>query len=132
MKSNNRIVLYVLVGFAVLAVVWTLIRNNDLQKNGIILNGRVLKDAFATKSSVMEFKYQFIYKDKAYEDYSPAGVTNSSAFIGKTFPIRFSPETGRSEILITPRHFERYDIPYPDSLEWVKKYEIKTFSFFHR
>ncbi|MCW3075354.1 MAG: hypothetical protein JWP69_2423 [Flaviaesturariibacter sp.] len=75
----------------------------------------------------MQFEYEFVYNGKSYLNSSLAGVTNSSEFIGKTFPVRFSPESGKSEILITLRHFEKYNLTYPDSLEWVKNYFIKGF-----
>lgn len=92
-----------------------------------MLSGKVVKDVFATKSSVMQFEYEFSYNGKAYVNSSPSGVTSSRAFIGRTFPIRFAPGSGRNEILITPRHFERYRLDYPDSLSWVRNYAIEDF-----
>jgi hypothetical protein len=44
-------------------------------------------------------------------------------FIGKTFPVVYSPEYHSiSSMLIIPSDFARYNYPYPDSLNWVKKY----------
>ena len=124
MKNQNKFALYIFIAFVTLCIVYAFVRNSDLKMNGIVVEGKVLKDVFATKSSVMQFEYEFFYQGKLYRSDSPAGVTNASEFVGKIFPVRFSPKTGRSEILVTPRHFMRYDIPYPDSLGWVKKYVI--------
>lgn len=128
MKNQNKLALYIFIALVVLCVVYAFYRSSDLKRNGVILQGQILKSAFSAKSSVMLFKYRFVYNNKTYEDYSPAGVTNSTEFVGKIFPVRFSSKTGRSEILITPRHFKRYNIPHPDSLEWIKRYLIEDFN----
>jgi hypothetical protein len=127
MKNKNKlamIIFFVLVGFC---VTYALIRVNDLKKNGIIVRGKILGTGFSAKSSVMLFDYEFQYNGRWFKNDSPSGVTNPEEFVGKMFPVYFSPKTDRSEILITPRHFGRYGLPYPDSLEWVRRYLIKTF-----
>ena len=43
-------------------------------------------------------------------------------FIGKVFPVIVSVVTKNSTILVTPRQFKEYDIPFPDSLQWVIAY----------
>lgn len=127
MRNQNKLALFIFIAFVAICFSYVFFRSNDLKKNGIIVNGKILNDVFATKSSVMQFEYEFAYDGTYYKNNSPAGVTNFTAFIGKIFPVRFSPKTGNSEILITPRHFKRYEIHYPDSLDWVKKYLIGTF-----
>jgi hypothetical protein len=43
-------------------------------------------------------------------------------FVNKNFPVIFSKnKTNVNEILIFPKDFEKYKLPYPDSLIWVKK-----------
>ena len=126
MKNQNRVALLIFLVFTAIVVANTFFRSSDLKRNGIIVYGKILSYGFATKSSVMQFDYEFVYKGKVYKSDSPAGVTNSSEFIDKVFPVRYSPKTSRSEILITPRHFKRYGLEYPDSLEWVKKYLIDS------
>jgi hypothetical protein len=122
MKNRNRIAIVIFISFISFCVFHVILRNNDLKRNGIFLKGKILSTTFTAKSSVMRFKYEFIYNKKIFISDSPAGVTNSSKFIDKLFPVRFSPRSGESEILITPRHFKKYGLGFPDSLEWVKKY----------
>lgn len=124
-KNQRRLVILVLMAFVSFCIIYSFYRTNDLKKSGTTLSGRVLSDAFPSKSSVMEFKYEFYYKGQKHTDFSSAGVTNSSEFIGKIFPVRYSPKTQSSEILITPTHFKRYGLGFPDSLTWVKKYLVK-------
>ena len=127
MRNQNKLALFIFIFFVAICFSYVFFRSNELKKNGILINGKNLTDVFATKSSVMQFEYEFTYHGTYYKNNSPAGVTNSTAFIGKIFPVRFSPKTGKSEILITPNHFKRYKILYPDSLDWAKKYLIGTF-----
>jgi hypothetical protein len=118
---------YVLAGFflfVIICVAWHFYRKSELATNGVILSATISANLVATKSSVMLFEYRFTYGGKSYVHTSPAGVTNARTFIGRSFPLRFSPQSGRSELLVTPRHFSRYDLPYPDSLHWVKSYAI--------
>ncbi|MGL6266710.1 MAG: hypothetical protein ACRC2O_02250 [Chitinophagaceae bacterium] len=127
MKPQNKIAFYIFILLIGFAFVYAYFINIDLKRNGIIIQGTILSAAFPAKSSVMEFKYQFFYMGKSFENYSPAGVINSSEFIGKIFPVYFSPTTTRSQLLITPNHFKRYNLAFPDSMVWVKKYQLKTF-----
>jgi hypothetical protein len=52
-------------------------------------------------------------------------------FLYKSFPVIFHPnDPVRSEILITPDRFKRYDLPFPDSLKWVTKFWNKDYKRF--
>lgn len=124
MNRSNKISIAVFFIFVAICIAYVMFRTNDLQKNGIILQGKILDNVIASKSSVMQFRFEFEYNERKYINDSPAGVNNTVQFIGKTFPVRFSLKTGNSEILIIPRQFERYKMDYPDSLAWVKQYLI--------
>jgi hypothetical protein len=124
MRNHNRIAIFIFISFFSFCVLHVFLRNNDLKRNGILLTGKILSHTFTAKSSVMRFKYEFTYNGKIFISDSPAGVTNSSQFINKTFPVRFSPKSEESEILITPGDFRKYGLGFPDSLEWIKKYII--------
>jgi len=100
-------------------------RNTDLKRNGIIVNGVITDYGFPAKSAVMNFDYEFYYNGTKYTDNSYAGVKSPRDFIGKSFPVRFSPKTKRSEILVVPKMFKKYGIAFPDSLSWVNKFVIK-------
>jgi hypothetical protein len=122
MKNHNRITIFLFISFISFCVLHVFFRNNDLKRNGIFLTGKILSHTFTARSSVMRFKYEFTYNDKIFISDSPAGVTNSNQFIDKTFPVRFSPKSEESEILITPGDFNKYGLRFPDSLEWIRKY----------
>ena len=124
LKNQNRLSIYILISLVVFCIIFEVYTSNDMKNNGVILNGRILSSSFPARSSVMNFKYEFYFNNIKFEDYSAAGVTNDYEFIGKTFPIKYSLKSGRSELLITPGDFEKYGIQYPDSLNWVKKYVI--------
>ncbi len=101
------------------------LRKSELKRSGITLNGIITSYDYPAKSSIADFKYRFNYKGKEYSNNDFVNVKNPSSFIGKSFPVKFSPKNGESQILIIPQHFEKYGLKYPDSLAWVKVYIIK-------
>jgi hypothetical protein len=121
-KKLPALIFFLMAGYLVIGV-W--LKSRDLKKNGIILTGIITDVTTSAKSPVVNFKYEFVYNGKLYKDDSEAGVYKPISFIGLSFPVRFSPKTSRSKILITPRDFKTYDLKYPDSLTWVKEFLIK-------
>lgn len=118
-RKKIIILLLIIVG---IGIIYTLILRYDLKHYGIVTTGVVMDDAFPAKSTRMEFKYKIFFKGKERIRFSDAGIYNPQEFYGKSFPVIVSTLTGRSVILITPEHFRRFNMQYPDSLKWVLKY----------
>lgn len=120
-----------IVGFIVLAILFigvVVLRNwtqDDLKKNGVLVKAKIVLVNFGGKGSNGGFQCKFDYKGKTIEHASPSTVKSGKYnFIGKSFPGMYSPGTGTFEILITPTDFEKFNIPFPDSLNWVMEYVI--------
>jgi hypothetical protein len=46
-----------------------------------------------------------------------------SFFLGKAFPVVYDPDHPNNNfILISPESFKKFNVSFPDSLQWVKKY----------
>ena len=95
--------------------------NNELKKNGIVLNARIIDITGGGKSS-LTFKYTFAFEGSNYEREDATQIIGKSLFIGKTFPVIFSPKSKVSRLLMGPKNFQNFDIPFPDSLTWILEY----------
>jgi hypothetical protein len=138
MRNKKYVSLFFFAGVALLYFIFQFISNLNTSKskaeilsNSLFVNGVVdggeqkYKDAF-------RIKYHFIFLGKRY-DQKQSEINNSSFFadkylkmqntlIGKSFPIiinKKKPEM--NQMLILPEDFEFYNIPFPDSLQWVKE-----------
>jgi hypothetical protein len=112
----------IIVGF-ICVVIWNIrYFENDLKKNGILLNGEIV-DVVTAYRGAPKYEYKYFYKGKMYTDQTVTGVKKLNFFIGKTFPVIFSPKTKNSELLISPKDFEKNGIAFPDSLQWVLQYQ---------
>ncbi len=99
---------------------------NDLKRNGIIVNAKIIKVNIAGKGSG-GFQCSFDLNGKTFEEPTPSTIrSNRYEFIGKRFPAIYSSKYETLEILIAPKDFEKFNIPFPDSLNWVLKYVIEN------
>lgn len=74
----------------------------------------VVDYSFQTKSNETEFGY---VNGTVYRDLR-------NIIVGKTFPLVYdslNPKT--NAILIFPKSFRKYEVPFPDSLRWVLNYD---------
>jgi hypothetical protein len=76
----------------IISVLWLIYIDKELKSNGVVVYGKIIDYGHPPKSPVLEFKYSFQYKEKTYENWSDARVNYSSVFIGKTFPVQYSPK----------------------------------------
>jgi hypothetical protein len=124
-KRKSLIILAIallILGAAIGYRVW---KRGELKRNGVLLTGRIVSHQTGTKSQWW-FNYEFRYEGKVYNKDKSVDVLRLRTFIGKSFPVIFSFQSEQSEMLITPKDFEIYDLPYPDSLNWVKEYVNKN------
>lgn len=98
-----------------------------LLKDSIIVNGTIFSYEYITKHSP-SFKYTFDLDGFSYQsESSNSGIGSdypslSSQLIGKSFPVIVNKDVPKkyNKILITPADFKNFNLPYPDSLLWVK------------
>lgn len=107
----------------VIIVIWNISTSTkELRENGILMNAELI-DVVTTYRGTPKYQYKFYYKGKFYIENDASGVQKLNIFIGKTFPIIYSPKSNRSHLLMTPADFEKFGIPFPDSLRWVLEYQ---------
>lgn len=96
----------------------------SIAKNHVMASGIVSKVEFRTKLGYV-VRYSFEVNDQYY-----SSSVNGSKFTrvknvltGRSFPIIVSAtDPSNNEMLILPEDFEKYHIPFPDSLGWVEEY----------
>ena len=115
----------VVVALFIVSIIFRNINQNDLKRNGIIVQAKILRVNFGGKVGG-GFQCLIEYKNEEKELSSPSSLVGGKFhFIGKTFPAMYLPGKNILEILITPRDFEEFNIPFPDSLNWVMPYVLR-------
>lgn len=104
------------------AILYNIWKVKQLKQDGVVLKGTITSIVLITRGSPL-YRYEFSYKGKKFKKENSTGVMKLNCFIGKSFPVIFSPKTENSELLIAPSDFSRFDISFPDSLSWVTKFE---------
>ena len=127
MKKGEIIGLIVFISFILWAIIARNVNQSNLLQNGKLINARILSWATPGKGgTVYNLFCEFEYNGKQYKLFSPTTYGgNLDSLIGKTFSGMFSSSQDVFEILITPTDFEKYNIPFPDSLEWIRQNENK-------
>jgi hypothetical protein len=121
MKNRKRVLVVGCVIFG-LVLLFIAFRQNRLKSHGILLNAHTLEWGVSAKMG-MDLQYEFYYNGKKIIDNNATGVFRGNRnFENKYFPVMYDPMFGASELLITPTDFEKYSIPFPDSLNWVLPY----------
>lgn len=131
-KRKMNIVLAVgLVFISVCILVYAFVRKNTLEKNpqlGVAVtydysvNGR-------GNAGGLNIEYAFNLNAKKYKatlaltTYELSAYNCKNYFIGTSFPVVYDPSNpSNSLLLIRPKDFKRFGIPFPDSLNWVLRY----------
>jgi hypothetical protein len=105
------------------------IRISELLKNCQTTNGTILEYSYDGYKHGSSLKFSFYFNHIKYSSAaSEVSFWKSdyygmrSYLIGKSFPVIFNvnnPELNK--ILITPMDFRFYNLPFPDSLQWVRE-----------
>lgn len=104
------------------AVIWRNSIQDDLKKNGIVVAAKIIRVNLGGKVSG-GFECLINYNGEQKERPSISSIKSGRFnFVGKNFPGIYSPKTNTLEILIAPVDFKKFDIPFPDSLNWVLQY----------
>jgi hypothetical protein len=97
-----------------------------LKKEGIFTKGNTLFVSLTPKNGDSGIIYEFIIdkeKIRKGKDMDKTDRRLDSIFLNKRFPVIYlkdDPEVNK--MLIFPSDFEDFGKPFPDSLNWVKKY----------
>lgn len=122
MDKKSFIVVFIGIAVFIVLIIWRNTNQNELKKNGILVEAKVLRVNFGGKTGG-GFQCFIKYKNEEKEIPSPSSLYKGKiAFIGKIFPAMYLPDKEILEILITPQDFEKFNIPFPDSLNWVMPY----------
>ena len=125
MDKKSFIVCIIGLGLFIVLIIWRNVNQNDLKKNGVLVEARILTVNSGGRTSG-GFECLIKYKNEEKRLSSPSSLIGGKFhFIGKTLPAMYLPGKDILEILITPRDFEKFNIPFPDSLNWVMPYVLR-------
>ncbi len=113
-----------LIGCAALLlfVLFVIISQNRLSKNGILLQAHTLNWDISAKMG-MTLRYEFYYNgNKIIGNNSFQKIRGLEDFENKNFPVIYNSKLGSSQLLIEPSEFKRFNLSFPDSLNWVLPY----------
>jgi|SRR4051812_12879793 hypothetical protein len=114
-----------MIGLLISVIVWRNVKQNDLKKNGTIVQAKILRVNLGGKVGG-GFECLINYKNTEIKLPSVSSLLSGKyKFVGKIFPARYSPNSNTLEILITPEDFGKFNIPFPDSLNWVSNNTLK-------
>jgi hypothetical protein len=120
-EKQTKIFYWITIPLVLLLIIQGIFFNYEIKRNAVFTTGKILSYTLGGKSSGT-FKYEYVFKNKLLEANQTIGIYNRRKLFDKSFPVVVSSYTGRSEILVTPAHFKRFNLPFPDSLNWVKEY----------
>lgn len=119
--KKNYLISIIIVIFLFGFYLWGFLAENELDKRGILLNAKTSHWVYGTKTRGLE--YIFYYKGGKITSNNPfEKFVGNKDFEDKNFPVIYDPKFGSSQLLIEPSNFERFNLPFPDSLKWVLKY----------
>lgn len=124
LKVNKKSIIAIVVTIAVFFIYHNLLWA-DLKYNAVITTGLLKSTSYHSKSSLVDFEYSYKYDGKMYNSSFSSGKIDYSNLMGKSFPVLVSKLTNKSIMLITPSHFKQFNIPFPDSLNWVMQYVLE-------
>ncbi len=130
LKRNGKVVAVVI--FLAITCSYILYKKQERRKykNEILANPYLTKGVINNVQYVYKrgykVEYSFDYRGQILHNkyYSPLSSKMQGLIIGKYFPVLVNDKNPYSnDILIFPDDFKAFNIPFPDSLSWVKEYE---------
>jgi hypothetical protein len=121
-KGNLFLVFSVVIIFIYLFIKDRYFTPGELKKNGILLTAYTKEWQLSTKAGY-GLKYEFFYMGKKNTGWAASkDLKGNLSFENKYFPVLYDPVHGHKELLMEPRIFKEYNIPFPDSLKWVLEF----------
>lgn len=88
--------------------------------------GTILRFSEDAKGSGGRITYQFKVDEKEFKNVGAFGniyTSEGQNFVNKHFPVAYEKNNvSNNQLLISPKQFNEFNLPFPDSLEWVLKY----------
>ena len=101
------------------SIIKGIVNDNEPKDDKVLVEAKIVSVIPGGKTN-RNFDCLIEYKNKKKEMPGTSTISNDSCdVIGKTFPAMYSPNKNILEVLITPKDFEKFNIPFPDSLDWV-------------
>lgn len=125
-KRKQFITVYsILIILTVFFIIYLIGQNctRQIKEDMIIGNGFVFNSKMAHKGGVNIF-YSFSFNNTIVGGTKYLAIPSDlrAIFVNKSFPVVFSSsKTDLNQMLILPKDFERFDLPFPDSLEWINE-----------
>lgn len=94
-----------------------------IKSNSKIVSGRVLGISYSVKHGY-EVKYEFYFEGQFYFGaYSSSNIATLKNNINdKWFPVIFKVDDPvKNQIMIMPEDFDKFGVPFPDTLYWIKQ-----------
>ncbi|WPQ66305.1 hypothetical protein SIO70_15700 [Chitinophaga sancti] len=96
-----------------------------LFNNKIFTTGEIYDYTMVARSSATNFICRFYVGGVKYSFSQVVREVNrayADDFVGKTFPVIYEKENpSNCELLLVPENFQQINMPFPDSLNWVRK-----------
>jgi len=94
----------------------------EIQADMQFTSGKIMKSSMSHRGGV-KIEYIYYYNNIEYQDEETMGIYSGlkDVFPNKYFPVVFSGSQPQiNQMLILPEDFDRYNLKYPDSLNWIK------------
>ncbi|WP_343675078.1 hypothetical protein [Chitinophaga sp.] len=99
---------------------------NRLYNNKVFTTCEIYDYGIIARSVGTSFSCRFYVDGEKYvfsEDVREIAMRNADVFLGKSFPVVYEKgNPSNFRMLMLPEDFQKFDMPYPDSLNWVRKY----------
>ena len=105
-------------------LIYVFYNNYKLKKDGILVSAEVVNSFIGIKGN-NSLTCKVFYNGKTFTLSSGSSVplNRREELVGRNFPAIYLPNSSHMQILILPGDFEKYNLPYPDSLkEWYSRY----------
>lgn len=120
-SSTGSVLTWTIIIVFALYVAYTLIAQQVLTKHFAILVGCTQQWKLASQASV-RIKYIYMVDGKEKSGFTSDPILSYKKEVEfKCFPVVYNASVDKADLLITPADFSRYNLPFPDSLMWVKQ-----------
>jgi hypothetical protein len=129
--AKNILGLCIFAGFAILVYVYCSYLDNRVRNHHLITKGKIEDYHILngrTRSIDIEFAYyingEIIEGGKnSYSLGTFSDATLENVLVGRKFPVVYdSNNISNARMLILKSDFDKYDVPFPDSVKWVEGY----------
>lgn len=130
MNNNKKAILSIILAFVVMGGILLIGKlrhytfKEKITRAPVFANGIIESVEYKNKHGYVvtysfEINYRFVTSTVSGDKYQPV----RNYLIGKSFPvIYYAKDPEYNYMLILPEDFKEYNVVFPDSLSWVKKY----------